>query len=213
MATQKRNQEMVSILSVDFLRNLLGAVVDGNLKEVYALLAGRSGGQTLNGDTAASGNLTLSSTAHATKGKILLGTASAYDQANDRLGIGTTSPDGVQINTGVSETARGADNVRMGVTSGSPRIILEDNTYTQWQIDNNAGLFRIFNPGVVKLSIDTSGNLGLGGTSFASGVLVIFIANGTAPSGTPSGGGVLYVESGSLKFKGSSGTITTIAAA
>lgn len=37
----------------------------------FALLAGRSGGQTLNGDTAASGNLNLESTAHATKGKIL----------------------------------------------------------------------------------------------------------------------------------------------
>ena len=42
---------------------------------------------------------------------------------------------------------------------------------------------------------------------------VIGIANGTAPSGTPTGGGVLYVESGALKFKGSSGTITPIAVA
>lgn len=37
----------------------------------FALLAGRSGGQTLQGDTAASGNLTFESTAHATKGKVL----------------------------------------------------------------------------------------------------------------------------------------------
>ena len=57
----------------------------------YALLAGRSGGQTLQGDTASGGNLTLMSTAHATKGKILFGT-SAYDEINNRLGIGTTSP-------------------------------------------------------------------------------------------------------------------------
>lgn len=92
MATQKRNQELVSILSVDFLRNLLGAVMDGNLNQVYAILAGRSGGQTLNGDTASGGNLTLSSTAHATKGKVLLGTASAYDQVNDQMGVGTTAP-------------------------------------------------------------------------------------------------------------------------
>lgn len=39
---------------------------------------------------------------------------------------------------------------------------------------------------------------------------VAFIANTTAPSGTPSGGGFLYVESGALKYKGSSGTITTL---
>ena len=58
---------------------------------LFALLAGRAGGQTLIGGTAASENLTLQSTAHATKGKIVFGT-SAYDEANNRLGIGTTSP-------------------------------------------------------------------------------------------------------------------------
>jgi hypothetical protein len=58
----------------------------------YALLAGRAGGQTLDGDTAASGNLTLSSTAHATKGKIILSASSAWDEVNTRLGIGTQSP-------------------------------------------------------------------------------------------------------------------------
>ena len=62
------------------------------------------------------------------------------------------------------------------------------------------------------VTINSSGNLGLGGASFASGTLVMFIANRTAaPSGTPSGGGVLYVESGALKYKGSSGTVTTLA--
>ena len=58
---------------------------------VFALLAGRSGGQTIKGDTASGGNLTLMSTAHATKGKILFGT-SAYDEKNNMLGIGTTTP-------------------------------------------------------------------------------------------------------------------------
>lgn len=38
----------------------------------------------------------------------------------------------------------------------------------------------------------------------------VIIYNTSAPS-TPSGGGVLYVESGALKYKGSSGTVTTIA--
>lgn len=56
------------------------------------LSVGVSGGQTIIGGTAASNNLTLSTTSNATKGKIIFGTASAYDQANDRIGIGTTSP-------------------------------------------------------------------------------------------------------------------------
>lgn len=58
----------------------------------YAWLAGRSGGQSLTGGTGAGENLTLSSTANATKGKIVFGSASVYDQVNDRFGIGQTTP-------------------------------------------------------------------------------------------------------------------------
>lgn len=36
-----------------------------------------------------------------------------------------------------------------------------------------------------------------------------FVANTTEPA-TPTGGGVIYVESGALKFKGSGGTVTTL---
>lgn len=60
-------------------------------ENLYALLAGRSGGQTIEGGTAANEDLTLSSTHHATKGKIIFGT-SAYDQVNNRLGIGKNDP-------------------------------------------------------------------------------------------------------------------------
>lgn len=53
----------------------------------YALLAGRSGGQTLTGGTAASENLTLSSTSHGTKGYILMGSGGG------KVGIGgVTTP-------------------------------------------------------------------------------------------------------------------------
>lgn len=48
--------------------------------------------------------------------------------------------------------------------------------------------------------------------SFGSGSAVIFIANaGVVPSTNPINGGILYVEAGALKYRGSSGTITTIA--
>lgn len=47
----------------------IGGLADDDHTQ-YALLAGRSGGQTLIGDTAASGDLTLQSTAHATRGTI-----------------------------------------------------------------------------------------------------------------------------------------------
>lgn len=66
------------------------------------LSTGVAGGQSVVGGTAASNSLTLSSTSNATKGKILFGT-SAYDEANNRLGIGTSTPssfiDGVSTAT------------------------------------------------------------------------------------------------------------------
>jgi hypothetical protein len=60
---------------------------------------------------------------------------------------------------------------------------------------------------------DSNGNFGLNTTSqFGSGVKVIGIANATtAPTTNPTGGGVLYVDGGALKYRGSSGTVTTIA--
>lgn len=61
-----------------------------------------------------------------------------------------------------------------------------------------------------------NGNIALlsGTGSFGTGEKVIFIANATTvPSTNPTGGGILYVQSGALKYRGSSGTVTTIAAA
>lgn len=58
------------------------------------------------------------------------------------------------------------------------------------------------------ISIGAAGSWGSGTGA------VIFVANATlAPSANPTGGGILYVESGVLKYRGSSGTVTTIAAA
>ena len=70
----------------------LGGLVPDDDHTQYALLAGRSGGQTLIGGTASGNDLTLQSTSNATKGTIFLGAASAYDEANDRLGLGSAIP-------------------------------------------------------------------------------------------------------------------------
>lgn len=43
--------------------------------------------------------------------------------------------------------------------------------------------------------------------SMAKGV---FLANATIPTGNPTAGGFLYVEAGALKYRGSSGTVTTL---
>jgi len=76
------------------------------------LSTGVAGGQSVVGGTAASNSLTLSSTSNATKGKILFGT-SAYDEVNNRLGIGTASPSfALDVN-------------------GTARISTSDNSYNQ----------------------------------------------------------------------------------
>jgi hypothetical protein len=63
------------------------------------------------------------------------------------------------------------------------------------------------------LALSAVGNLLLGGTSDpTSAAKAIVIYNGTAPTGNIAGG-TLYVESGALKYRGSSGTVTTLAVA
>lgn len=65
----------------------------------------------------------------------------------------------------------------------------------------------------VRMTLDVSGNLLMGlTTAGTTAAKTIQIANGTAPTANVTGG-QLYVESGALKYRGSSGTITTIAAA
>lgn len=54
------------------------------------LSTGKAGGQSVIGGVATSENLTLSSTAHATKGSIIFGTSS-YNEVANTLGIGTTA--------------------------------------------------------------------------------------------------------------------------
>ena len=226
MAVQERNSEMVSLLSADFIQKTdtvyLAGIITGCILALpglvafwpmgislsdsndiyadYAYSPGRSGGQTLNGGTAAGDDLTLRSTSNATKGNIFFGN-STYDEVNNYLGIGTTSPDGLQVNTPVASTARSADNVRMGVLSGLPTIILEESaSVTQWIIDNNSGTFRMQVGSTTYLTIDLNS--------------VWFLKNvGGIPGSAPTGGGYLFVDAGSLKYLGSSGTLTVVAPA
>jgi hypothetical protein len=79
--------------------------------------------------------------------------------------------------------------------------------------------------GVTQTRLSGAGSLFLGATLQASigainglgdngvGTRVSIANITTAPSTNPTGGGILYAEGGALKWRGSSGTVTTIAAA
>ena len=130
------------------------------------------------------------------------------------LGIGTSSP-GAKL--GVVGNAIFSGTVPYIALSGSQSTTASYLQYTvatsQLDILSSGAIdFQTGGSIASKMRLDASGNLGLGGTSFGSGAVVMFIANATtAPTTNPTGGGVLYVEGGALKYRGSSGTVTTIA--
>lgn len=148
---------------------------------------------------------------------VTAGVSRATVDSNGNLGLGVTA-----VNTA------GTRKLQIGGLNSSA-IVMESASAAadarNWAINPNFlayGDFAIVqsnaqggNPiaaGTSRLYIDASGNLMVGMTSAAtSSSKTLHLANATAPSANPSGGGVLYVESGALKYRGSSGTVTTIA--
>jgi len=125
--------------------------------------------------------------------------------SSGNVGIGTSSPGALlQLNK-----ASGAADFRLSVGG-----TLYSNIYASSSDVNIYSITAI--PLILgtnnteRMRIDSSGNLLLGGTS-TPGARVMYIANATTvPASNPSGGGVLYVEGGALKYRGSSGTVTTL---
>jgi len=119
-------------------------------------------------------------------------------KAAGNVGIGTTSPATLlDVNGDVTIT---------------DKIIHSGDTNTAIRFPSNDTV-TVETAGTERLRITSTGNIGFGTTDqFGSGAKVIGIANATTvPTTNPTGGGVLYVEGGALKFRGSSGTVTTIA--
>lgn len=122
-------------------------------------------------------------------------------------------------------SASGSGNIQVGyndatnggITTGSNNILIgNDLTALSSTGSNNLDIGNlIFGTSLGTGSTVAGGNVGINtATEFGSGVGAIGIANaGTPPSTNPTGGGVLYVEAGALKFRGSSGTVTVIAPA
>lgn len=108
------------------------------------------------------------------------------------------------------------------------RLVVQADGKLVWGDGAGAGDVNLYRSGANTLKSDDSlevtgsvffgannGNVSIGASADdAGGIVVVAIKNRvTAPAATPASGGVLYVEAGALKFKGSSGTVTAVAPA
>lgn len=142
------------------------------------------------------------------------GISGKYNSGIPYLGFSATSTANTWVETMRLSSAGGNAVVDIVGDSGSNIGFRIYTGSTQlWSVYAPAGGtdLRLYNGSTDVFTFSSTKNFGIGGASFASGVSVMFIANGTPPSGTPSGGGIIYVESGALKYKGSGGTVTVLA--
>jgi len=173
----------------------------------------------------------------ATTGAVYIGTGAqtAFYVINNEIGFGVST---VSFNTSVSsptikqndasstttnltvqaQSAGGSNNnggilqLRGGAKTGTGlkggvRIQLHNTTETMVEATEVVSGQRV-------LSLCLLSNLTSTQMPSSTGDGVIFIANATTvPSANSVGGGILYVEDGALKYRGTSGTVTTIAAA
>lgn len=125
------------------------------------------------------------------------------------------APAGITRSRSVLATLSGATYFAAGLPDTDTGDILSGY---RWTTDTDGDLIyeRLDSAGAATSAFEMSalGNLGIGGNSYGSGEQVVFIANaGRTPTANPTGGGILYVTGGALTYRGSSGTITTIAPA
>ncbi len=125
---------------------------------VAVLLAGRGGGQTIYGDTAPDGTLTLHGTIDNTRASSVV----ALQPIAGKVGVGTSAP--VQlfsISSGsASGTLLGLYNTTNNADNRNWEIGLNANGYGMFSI--NSGSTQDGNPDRIRLAIDKDGNVGLG---------------------------------------------------
>ncbi len=140
----------IDVVEANIDHGAIGGLSDDD-HSIYALLGGRGTGQTLKGGLSSANNLTLMSTNNVTKGFIYFGT-SAYDEANNRLGIGIATPlldlvvsKSAAASGSISTTGTGDSSLLIGNYGSANRSsylnLVGDTTYTTFalQLLRNGG--------------------------------------------------------------------------
>jgi len=110
---------------------------------------------------------------------------------------GNINASGYSVASGSFNETASTSGVYSGIVAATPRIaLINGNASATWEIDNSLGTFRIFNPNILRMSIDYFGNLSLPGamsitntsvsTSATTGAIVI--------SGGMGVGGAVYAN-------------------
>jgi hypothetical protein len=152
----------------------------------------------------------------------------ALDSASAVLEVTATNPEYNQPALRIKQASQrgGAASIRIDDPNPDIELIETDQVAPagkyeiavqsdKLQINGRNANDNAFETIVVFQRLAAGGNIGIRTTSqFGGGQGVIAIANATvAPAVNPAGGGILYVEDGALKYRGSNGTVTVIAPA
>lgn len=152
----------------------------------YALLAGRSGGQTINLGADSGDGGEVHSTPDATKGTINFGDTLYVNESNNRVGIGQSNPA-----QPLHLEGSGAIVALIRSTAGSPSVadfqLRNSGNYWRWTVNTNRGSEMALNdvtgggfPFAVatgaptnSLAIDSSGQVGIGTSPDAAAALEV----------------------------------------
>lgn len=117
---------------------------------------------------------------------------------------------GIYLEFGANNNIVANNSLTTGGTAGKTASLIKDVA------DGGGGANIIVNNALMQDQAPTVGMLDIAGVgTYVSGNTGVpeFIPNTTGTPATVAGGGTLYVEAGALKFKGSGGTVTTVAPA
>jgi hypothetical protein len=197
------NGTILGTTSFDLIQNSLGAIV--YQRDALPLFFNVNGSE----------RYAISSTGVATWSNVggVAGTAMTLNSTG--LGVGASPVVPLHIYSGGTGTTDFGNVVATFRTGASGRAVALQfsDTSNIANIGMLSGALQFAAGGSTKqMTLDSSGNVGVGVSTFGtSAAKVLGLANATAPSTSPAGMGQLYVEAGALKYRGSSGTVTTLA--